>query len=913
VGSIAHRRPRGEADEEPHVTLTRDEAAARIDELQLANEAACDLAHLASLAARAEPELLRKLRIDVLPSVSASAEADLWFSDVAGARSTSWLLLRPEVAELMRKQVAARFDDERLTRARSIIAIAHEKASPLVQLEDEIHWLTMRGDMKAVDAKLEVLVKALRSPNAEAAARWTIRAMPRFSNVVRARPGAWLARFIAEQHLGESVRFEPGTESVPPEVWPLVRGALSSTDVWVRMIPAGVEFSREPLIGARRITAPLTEPVVVEIERSSERERITIPREGVVQAKASGSITMRTIDGARHVLKTTETTPRDAVEIRWALVANMMDESRYAGLEENLRQLDVVFVAGDVSREGKGEDFRLAHDRLVLGRPGTPILAVPGNHDLVRGAEEPFANFLEFAQRFPAPRYFKRGQQPGDFAATLDIKGVRIGVVGLNTTWDGDRPRLDWSQIEVLCGREPEEWSERHHLTILLAHYSLARAIRNDADIARVRRLFAAEMISNEVVAGDLSTRLDILPRSAEQSVSPRFGSPNADGTISVGAREAWMTLNVSGYPIHESQRLLLALHEPMTQRELVAPERWILIAGSAKASSRIAAVAREVGAALANAGYGLLTGGWPGVDAEATAGFAAAHLASPEELQEVIHHYVARIEPKLSVPGRRLFFESDHAAVEKSVTDADAVVLIAGLAGTEWIGEEAIRQQRPLIPIIATGGAARRFAGVFASLRNEEAPAVTLARNVINEIEGALHDSKSELLDPTKTFETFPVNRLNQDAYHAASGIARGTSREPIVIVGPPGTGKSHLLMGIADYVSKTIDEGKLVYVRGEHATTRNFFRAFESAEVLLVKSVDSASPEAQEELMRMLHEWRGQKRKQFAATAQRLTGPLAKLVAVAIDTPRLPITKAPKKVGRPKAKRRRRPLLKR
>lgn len=45
--------------------------------------------------------------------------------------------------------------------------------------------------------------------------------------------------------------------------------------------------------------------------------------------------------------------------------------------------------------------------------------------------------------------------------------------------------------------------------------------------------------------------------------------------------------------------------------------QKWILVAGSGshKLPARIETTAEKLGAALAKAGFGLTTGGWPGVD----------------------------------------------------------------------------------------------------------------------------------------------------------------------------------------------------------------------------------------------------------------------------------------------------------
>ena len=63
------------------------------------------LARVVSLASRIEPELLRQARLQLLPSLDAGAEADLWFSPLVQSSTPLALTLRPAVADLLRRAV----------------------------------------------------------------------------------------------------------------------------------------------------------------------------------------------------------------------------------------------------------------------------------------------------------------------------------------------------------------------------------------------------------------------------------------------------------------------------------------------------------------------------------------------------------------------------------------------------------------------------------------------------------------------------------------------------------------------------------------------------------------------------------------------------------------------------------------
>ena len=67
---------------------------------------------------------------------------------------------------------------------------------------------------------------------------------------------------------------------------------------------------------------------------------------------------------------------------------------------------------------------------------------------------------------------------PGDFAATFEKEGARIGVLGLNSAFlqlaGGDykeRLALGYQQFDGACGKAGPEWAREHHLCLLLTHH----------------------------------------------------------------------------------------------------------------------------------------------------------------------------------------------------------------------------------------------------------------------------------------------------------------------------------------------------------------------------------------------------------------------------------------------------------
>jgi ActR/RegA family two-component response regulator len=739
--------------------LTSEESQACIAELTSANEAAGDLAMLASLAARIEPELLRRLRLDAIPTAGAETEADLWFSGVVAARSTSWIVLLPEVAELLRARCASQFDGPRLEMARNVIRWAHAGASPLVQLEDDIHWHTMRGEQIAIEEKLAAIVEALRSENKLPVAQWALRALPRFSRCVRELPGAWVIQLVAEQQLGFRLRLEPGSERVPVEVWPLLRGAMSSTEIFARLVEGGVELSRDPLIGSHRFSAPLTEPVVVNIAPRSER--IVVPRDSTVYVRTPHPVELRTIDGTTSTLAASSSEAVDGVMFRFFLLSEITLMSERVELEFE-QPAHVIFIAGGIAEKSQKPfaNARRRIDSLIERGAGTDktfVFAVPADYDEMRSDGDSehgdIREFAAFADGLPHPSMMVQGPT-GDFAATLEINGARIGIVGLNTVQKERPVTFNMEKLHAVCGPDPGQWAGSHHFNVLLTRHP-TRQLSGDA-FAVIAPLFSLHLhgpsMGVETVSEWKSAGSSVVCVAARTQLM--VGYRFLEGAARIGT-ETKLTFQYtdSGFedlkdasPARGSLgELMIPTRALSTRREMLRPEKWILVAGSArKPSRRTLDTARAIGASLCAAGYGLMTGGWRGVDEEVTKGFAEALGGSSDSAHDAIRHYVGAVEPRPTMAGRRLFFGSSRDAVVKSVEDAAAVVLISGHGGTAWIGQEAVARQKPLIPIPATGGVAKRIGEESRTrlpvvLRNKESRPAELSAGVMQALAARL------------------------------------------------------------------------------------------------------------------------------------------------------------------------------
>ena len=71
------------------------------------DSAAVQLAVPLSIAVRIEPELIRAIRLAILPYLDVSAESALWFADnLVAARDPDAIVLRPELLPVLRARLA---------------------------------------------------------------------------------------------------------------------------------------------------------------------------------------------------------------------------------------------------------------------------------------------------------------------------------------------------------------------------------------------------------------------------------------------------------------------------------------------------------------------------------------------------------------------------------------------------------------------------------------------------------------------------------------------------------------------------------------------------------------------------------------------------------------------------------------
>ena len=189
-------------------------------------------------------------------------------------------------------------------------------------------------------------------------------------------------------------------------------------------------------------------------------------------------------------------------------------------LTERYGGIDLVLFTGDLVQSGERKQFHELTQNLkrmwtffASINCSPKLVAIPGNHDLRRpnptkGAalalagwheqpevaevfwkgttsdlrkiiEKSFEEFDRWSADPGVPMLpLTKGLLPGDIAGTFEKDGLRVGIVGLNSTFLQLRPgnyegrlALSARQFGEMCGDDYVAWLEQHHFSVLLTHH----------------------------------------------------------------------------------------------------------------------------------------------------------------------------------------------------------------------------------------------------------------------------------------------------------------------------------------------------------------------------------------------------------------------------------------------------------
>jgi TIR domain len=132
---------------------------------------------------------------------------------------------------------------------------------------------------------------------------------------------------------------------------------------------------------------------------------------------------------------------------------------------------------------------------------------------------------------------------------------------------------------------------------------------------------------------------------------------------------------------------------------------KWVLVAGSGTESlpENLVEVSRRLGRGLADSGFGLVSGGWQGVDSIVARSFAEAVKETEGNLGERLIQFMEHGRTPDFPGGRFMAANSDREAWVHSIERAEAVILVGGAGGTYETGLIARRQGKPVLPVADT------------------------------------------------------------------------------------------------------------------------------------------------------------------------------------------------------------------
>ena len=238
-----------------------------------------------------------------------------------------------------------------------------------------------------------------------------------------------------------------------------------------------------------------------------------------------------------------------ATQIRWLHLTDLhFGQSEQKHLWSNIKEafledlsrnlsgpVDFVLFTGDLVMQGKPEEYTALNNELsdiweILKEKGPAplLLAIPGNHDLVRppkgdgtavslrawtemddkdrdvfwsdpsssirqGVQKAFENYCRWWKGcLYRPSSVSAGLLPGDFSYTFEKDGFKLGVVGLNTTFaqlaGGNYERrlaVGVPQISAVCDGNPPRWIKDHHVRFILTHQPPSWLETSSADVFR--------------------------------------------------------------------------------------------------------------------------------------------------------------------------------------------------------------------------------------------------------------------------------------------------------------------------------------------------------------------------------------------------------------------------------------------
>ena len=139
---------------------------------------------------------------------------------------------------------------------------------------------------------------------------------------------------------------------------------------------------------------------------------------------------------------------------------------------------------------------------------------------------------------------------------------------------------------------------------------------------------------------------------------------------------------------------------------------KWIRVVGMGKRkglSPEVILASEQVGKALAYAGYGLITSGWPGVDYIVSREFDSEVQRMGNSLSDYLIQFVPKGQEPDYKGGNIQEVGTGLVNWIESINRSDAVVLIGGAGATYDSYRFALQEQKSVFPLAGTRGDAEK------------------------------------------------------------------------------------------------------------------------------------------------------------------------------------------------------------
>ncbi|WUH89392.1 NACHT domain-containing protein [Streptomyces sp. NBC_00433] len=344
-----------------------------------------ELAVALSVATRIEPELIRAVRLRVLPHLDVGAESDLWFSDWVASRTADAIALRREVLPELRAElatvVAGCAPGDPFRDLWQVVTRVHAQLPPALALEEQLTWAYVTGGPDAreqFDLALRPALRALVEEGRTGIADWFAGAWGRLPPEVRETTTGWQLAALARRHAPE---VELGAPAAPQSL-DIDDVAVIAEELSDVALPVALHGSELVLGGPvsnafGAVPVPDTDPrlvdVIVYADESDTATRavrtVTVePGQPVTVTVGDAGVRLRNARGTEYAVRRSRATPLRSSLPHPLTVLHVPDDAPAAALA--FSPDGTLLATGGSTSDVWVWDVRTGRERAFLTRDG---------------------------------------------------------------------------------------------------------------------------------------------------------------------------------------------------------------------------------------------------------------------------------------------------------------------------------------------------------------------------------------------------------------------------------------------------------------------------------------------------------------------------------------------------------------